>query len=99
MNEIGIKIKTPINIQEDNQATIKLDTNNMASNRTKHIGLRHHVIRYHNSKGTIRLTYCKTSEMIADMLTKCLAKPAFEELRTSVMTDAHVDINDDRYAH
>ena len=33
------------------------------------------------------------------MLTKCLAKSAFEELRASVMTDQHVDINNDKYIH
>ena len=41
LDEIGIRVKTPINIQEDNQATIKLGTNNMASARSKHIDTAH----------------------------------------------------------
>ena len=53
LKEIGIKVRTPIRIMEDNQATIKLGRNNMASARSKHIDLRHHVIRYQNEKGTI----------------------------------------------
>ena len=48
--EINIKVKKPIRIMEDNEATIKLGRNNMASVRIKHIDLRHHVIRYHNTK-------------------------------------------------
>ena len=99
LREIGIEVETPIEIKEDNEATIKLGQNKMASSRSKHIDIRHHVIRYHNEKGTICLTYVPTSEMIADMLTKCLPRPAFEKLRSQVMTDKDVDINDDRYAY
>ena len=95
LKEIEIKVKKPIRILEDNQATIKLGRNNMASARSKHIDLRHHVIRYHNEKGTIELEYIETSQMIADMLTKVLAKPGFQRLRSAVMTDQHVDVNDD----
>ena len=91
LREIGIKVMTPIEFKEDNEATIKLGQNKMASARSKHIDLRHHVIRYHNDKGTIR--YCPTSKMIADMLIKCLAWSAFERLRSQVMTDADIDID------
>ena len=97
LREIGIKVQTPIEFKEDNEATIKLGQNKMASARSKHIDLRHHVIRYHNDKGTICLSYCSTSTMIADMLSKCLPRPAFERLRSQVMTDAEIEINDDRY--
>ena len=97
LREIGIEVDTPIEFKEDNEATIKLGQNKMASARSKHIELRHHVIRYHNDKGTITLSYVPTSTMIADMLTKCLPKPAFNRLRSQVMTDVQVDINDDKY--
>ena len=99
LEEIGIKVQQPICIKEDNEATIKLGTNNMSSARSKHIELRHHVIRYYNDKGTIKLQYVPTSRMIADMLTKCLTRPSFERLRVTVMTDNHVDVNDDKYAY
>ena len=99
LKEIGIKVKKPISIKEDNEATIKLSENNMASARSKHIDTLHHVIRFHNAKGTIKLQYVRTSEMIADMLTKCLTRPGFERLRSTVMTDQHVTINDDRCVH
>ena len=97
LREIGLEVTTPIEFKEDNEATIKLGQNKMASAKSNHIDLRHHVIGYHNDKGTICLSYCSTSKMIADMLTKCLPLPAFERLRSQVMTDADIDINDDRY--
>ena len=90
LKEIVIKVKQPIRIKEDNQATIKLGTNNMASARSKHIDLRHHVIRYYNDKGTILLEYVESSQMIADMLTKILTRPGFERLRATVMTDQQI---------
>ena len=99
LREIGIEVTTPIEFKEDNEAAIKLGQNKMASARSKHIDLRHHVIRYHNEKGTICLSYCPTSKMIADMLTKCLACPSFKRLRSQVMTNVDIDINDDRYVH
>ena len=44
LKEIGIKVKTPITIREDNEAAIKLGENNMSSARSKHIEIRHHVV-------------------------------------------------------
>ena len=99
LREIGIKVQTPIEFMEDNQATIKLGQNKMVSAHSKHIELRHHVIRYHNEKGTIRLSYVSANKMIADILTKCLTRPNFERLRSQVMTDAKIDINNDRFAN
>ena len=68
LRELGIEVETPIQFREDNEATIKLGENKMSSRRNKHIDLRHHVIRFHNDKGTIKLSYCPTSQMIADIL-------------------------------
>ena len=84
LKELDIEVETPIHFQEYNETAIKLGQNNMASRHSKHIDLRHHVIRYHNEKGTILLSYCATSEMIADMLTKCLPHEPFTRLRSAV---------------
>ena len=46
--------------------------------RTKHIDIRYHFIRDHIDK-EIDIVYCPTKEMVADILTKPLARPAFEE--------------------
>ena len=95
LREIGIQVQTPIEFMEDNQATIKLGQNKMASARSKHIELRHHVIRYHNVKGTILLEYIETDKMTTDMLTKVLPRPGFQRMRAAVMTNQHVNVNDD----
>ena len=80
---------------EDNQETIQLGLINMASACSKHINLRHHVIWYHNDKGAILLVYIETDKMIADMLTKVLPRPGFQRMGAAVMTDQHVNVNDE----
>ena len=45
LKEIGIEVETPIHFREDNEAAIKLGENKMASHRSNHIDLCHHVVR------------------------------------------------------
>lgn len=79
--ELGMEPVTPTTIFEDNQGTIKLAENPLISKRSKHIAVRYHYIREKLAEGSIKLVYCSTENMIADALTKALAKPAFKKLR------------------
>ena len=38
--------------------------------RAKHIGIRHHFIREQVANGAIKLDYCSTADMTADIMTK-----------------------------
>jgi len=49
--------------------------------RTKHIDIRHHFVRDKVNDGTIELKYCRSDQMLADMLTKGLSRTVFETLR------------------
>ena len=60
-------------IFEDNQLAICMAKNPQFHGRAKHIGIKYHFIREQVSSGTVDLMYCKTDEMIADMLTKGLS--------------------------
>ena len=42
------------------------------SGRTKHIDIRFHFIRFSVEEKKIRLVYCPTEDMVADILTKAL---------------------------
>ena len=55
--------------------------NPVGHKRAKHIDIRHHFVREAVQSGTIVLTYCPTTEMVADLLTKPLPKAQFEKLR------------------
>lgn len=72
-----------VKIYIDNQSAIAIATspNYTFHARTKHIDVRLHHLRDEIKNGKIKLFYCPSTEMIADMLTKCLPAPRFEALR------------------
>lgn len=55
--------------------------NEKLSNRTKHIDTKIHFVKDHIDKRHIICEYCPTEKMLADLLTKGLAKNKFIVLR------------------
>ena len=72
---------TPVTLYEDNQAAICLSKNPQYHGHSKHNDVRYHFIRDETKKGTIEVKYCKTEEMVADMMTKSLYSTKFEKFR------------------
>ena len=70
-----------LTIFEDNQSAIQMSKNPKFHGRAKHIGIKFHFIRELVSDGAVKLQYCLTEEMIADMLTKGLSPDRFTKLR------------------
>ncbi|CAI7812843.1 unnamed protein product [Closterium sp. NIES-53] len=62
----------------DNQSAIRIANKNGFANRMKHIALRYFFVKDEIKKGRLELSYCPTSEMAADYLTKKLGKQKFE---------------------
>lgn len=67
-----------------NQGTIALAKNRVHHRRTKHIEVQHHFIWEKVERSIIRLEYCPTKHMVADVLTKAFAKDQYEKL-TKIM--------------
>src|SRR5215208_5613568 len=64
----------------DNQGAMALASNNGNSHtRTKHIDVKWHFIRAYVENGTIKITYLPTASMVADILTKGLARDRHQE--------------------
>jgi len=59
----------------DNQSAIALACDHQYHTRTKHINVRYHFIHWVVDQGVVRLVYCPTEDMVADMLTKALPSP------------------------
>ena len=74
----------PTVLMEDNQGAIAIAKNPIVHARTKHIDIRYHYIREAVQGRTIKLEYCPTNEMLADILTKPLSKGRFELLRQAM---------------
>ena len=71
----------PTVIKEDNQAAIRIAKNPESHGRTKHIDIKYHFLREKVMNDVIKLEYCPTNDMIADMLTKGLGREKFERFR------------------
>ena len=78
--DVGFDQEGAMCIMCDNQGCITLAKNPTHHSRTKHIDVQHHFIRVKLEEGTIALMYCPTQEMVADVLTKALARPRHEGL-------------------
>ena len=61
----------------DNQGALFLGDNPKTSSRTKHISIKYHHIRELTQQGAIKLVYCETAKMVADVLTKALGRNKF----------------------
>ena len=63
---------------EDNEGAIKLATNKHANRRTKHIDVKHHLVRdASDARKVIRVAYVRSGDQPADLLTKPLDMQKF----------------------
>ena len=67
----------PIVIREDNQSTINMSVNPVHHSRTKHMHIRYHYLKERVLAGDVVLTHIKTTEQLADILTKALQRDPF----------------------
>ncbi|KAK2387518.1 cysteine-rich RECEPTOR kinase [Trifolium repens] len=78
--DLNIHFSKPPSVYCDNQSAVHLAHNPTFHERTKHIEIDCHLIREKLEKGIIKLFPISSSAQLADLLTKPLAKPAFQHL-------------------
>ncbi|GKC46041.1 putative ribonuclease H-like domain-containing protein [Tanacetum coccineum] len=64
----------------DSKSAIAISCNMVQHSRTKHIGVRYHLIKEHVEHGTIELYFVKTDYHLADIFMKALPKERFDYL-------------------
>ena len=79
LKELGKNFNT-ILISIDNQSCINLAKNPEYHGKSKHIDIQHYFIWEKLEEKWIKLEYCESSEMIADIMTKSLPKGSHERL-------------------
>jgi hypothetical protein len=78
--------RCPITVLQDNQSTIRLVENGRpTSELSRHIRIGYFWLHDLLVKGIIRLIYCPTENMIADLMTKPLQGSLFRTMRDRVM--------------
>jgi hypothetical protein len=75
----------PTMLFEDNQSSISLSNSAITNNRTKHIDIKYHFVRELVLLGAVRIVYCPTEIMLADVFTKPLAAPRHAVLCKAIM--------------
>ena len=79
--DLGNPPKESTTIHEDNQSAIAMSKNPQFHGRAKHIDIKHHYVREQVNSGSVKLVYCPTNEMTADIFTKGLGREQFCRLR------------------
>lgn len=74
LKDLGMSKYEPTILLCDNQGAISLAKNPLHHAKTKHVDVQLHLIRDHIEKGTINVEYCPTDDMLADLMTKGLAR-------------------------
>ena len=82
--DIGANVSRPMCLNEDNLGALNLAKNSSFHARTKHIDIRFHFIRSMVDNKEIKINYCSTKEMIADVLTKGLDRTSFQKFRQAM---------------
>lgn len=81
LSDLKTKQVEPMIIFEDNQSAISMSKNPQFHGRSKYIAIKYHFIREQVCNGKVELKYCKTNDMVADIMTKGLSGEQFEKLR------------------
>ena len=79
--EIRLRSRWPHLLQGDNHGAIKLAQNPITHSRSKHIDIKHHFVRDLVEREVIQLQYIPTDQNIADILTKALGRPKYNQFR------------------
>ena len=75
LTELGVDQAGPTRLYCDNQAAIRLTGNPSTHARSKHIDIKHHIIRERVEMGDIEIRYIETAKQRSDCLTKPLSGP------------------------
>ena len=84
-DEIGHTFPGPTVVYSDNQAAIAIAKTPFCTSAMRHMKIKHHYIKKEVKDGKFIIKFCRTEDMIADMLTKALPRPIFEDLRDMLL--------------
>jgi hypothetical protein len=86
MEELGLHTRTGSTVYGDNQSAIAVSQNGVKGERTKHVDVKYHFVTETVESGVVKLVWVPTAQQQADIFTKALAAPVFEQLRKQLMT-------------
>ena len=77
LDKIGFAPTSEMNLFCDNKAAIDISHNLVQHDRTKHVEVDRHFIKYNLETNTIRFPFVKSEDQLADILTKVVSSKDF----------------------
>jgi hypothetical protein len=84
LQEVKIPQLEATEIRVDNKSAIELAKNPVHHERSKHIDVRFHLIREHIKNEEVRVVHVQSNDQAADVFTKALPKPLFENCKQMI---------------
>ncbi|KAH9685170.1 retrovirus-related pol polyprotein from transposon RE1 [Citrus sinensis] len=84
LSELGITLSSPPHLLCDNLGATYLCANPIFHSRMKHIAIDYHFVRDKVFEGSLKVSHVSTTEQLADLFTKPLAKQRFLTLRSKI---------------
>ncbi len=78
----GFLCPKPYHLFSDSQASMSIAMNSQRMGKIRHIAIRYHLVRVMATNGDVRIIFCVTEDMVADLFTKILSGSTFERLAT-----------------
>jgi hypothetical protein len=78
LESIGLKVKKPMILRNDNKGAVDLVNNWSVGGRTRHIEVRQYFLRELKEEAVINTVWCSGDTMSSDLFTKNLERPLFE---------------------
>lgn len=84
LKDLKVLDDEPTTVYQDNQGAIAMAKNPVFNSRTKHVDTKYHFSRERVEANELRVEYMPTANMVADALTKSVARPKLEQFQFAV---------------